>query len=354
MNVAIVYDRLNKIGGAEAVLIEFANLFPNADWYTSVWDPSGAPFSRSWKVYTSWINKIPFLRTRHELIPYLMPFVFESFNLNAYDLVISIGSAESKGVLTKPGTVHLNYCLTPTRYLYSHSIEYLSNPIYRFIARYLRKWDLVASTRPDKMIAISTQVKKRIKNVYSREVDVIFPPVDVKKFQIKSDFVPKYSDYYLTVARLVQYKKIDLLVRAFNKSGRTLIIVGNGSEYNKLKKLANSNVHLLGSRSDHELVGYYQHAKAFLQANEEDFGISMCEAQAAGIPVIAYHKGGAADIVIDGKTGILVEHTDPDSFNRAIDRLETLTFDREVCKSNAKRFDKAIWIKQIKERINNL
>jgi glycosyltransferase involved in cell wall biosynthesis len=354
MRVALIYDRLNKIGGAEAVLVQFAHLFPKADWYTSVWDPSSAPFSRHWRVHTSWINRLPFLRRRHELIPYLMPFIFESFDLSAYDLVISVGSAESKGVLTKPGTFHLNYCLTPTRYLYSHRDEYLTNPLYRWIADFLRRWDQVAATRPDEMIAISTQVKKRIKKVYNREVEIIFPPVDVKKFASISTFVPPYQDYYLTVARLVPYKRIDVLVKAFNQSGKTLVIIGTGSEFTKLTKLANSNIHLLGSRSDHELIGYYQHAKAFLQANEEDFGISMCESLAAGIPVIAYREGGAADIVKDGKTGILVEHPDPDDFNRAIDRLDTLTFDKEVCRSNAKRFDQAVWIKQIKERIDKL
>jgi hypothetical protein len=182
MRVALVYDRLNKTGGAERVLVAFHELFPDADWYTSVWDPSGAPFSRDWKVRSSFISKIPFLRRRHEILPLLMPFIFESFDFTPYDLVISIGSAESKGIVTRPETLHINYCLTPTRYLYSHSEEYLNNKLYQLLSKPLRAWDQVASTRPDTMIAISTQVKKRIKQYYDRDSEIIFPPVDTSKF----------------------------------------------------------------------------------------------------------------------------------------------------------------------------
>ena len=266
MRVALVYDRLNKIGGAEKVLSAFHGLFPNADWYTSVWEPSLTTFAKTWHIRTSWLNKLPSLRTHHEWIPYLMPFVFESFDFSSYDLVISVGSAESKGVITKPGTVHLNYCLTPTRYLYSHKDEYLSNGIYRWVASFLRKWDLVAATRPDEMIAISTQVKSRIQNIYKRNSEVVFPPVDTSMF---SDTVSQWhgvTDYYLTVARLVPYKKIDILIKAFNQNGRTLVVIGDGSERKRLAKLAKTNIHLLGSVSDRELIGYYQHARAFLQA----------------------------------------------------------------------------------------
>lgn len=354
MRVAIVYDRLNKIGGAEVVLVQFAKLFPQAHWYTSVWEPSKTPYAKNWKIHTSWLSRIPWLRTHHEWIPYLMPFVFESFIFDSYDLVISIGSAESKGIITKPGTLHLNYCLTPTRYLYSHESHYLTNPIYRLIAKYLRLWDQVASTRPDIMIAISTQVKKRIQKVYNRDVDIIFPPVATKKFAQKSSFVPKFKDYYLTVSRLVSYKKIEILVNTFNQNGKTLLIIGTGSEFKRLARLAKPNVHLLGSVSDEQLVGYYQHAKAFLQANEEDFGISMCEALASGTPVIAYQEGGASDIVQNGKTGILVESSSPQAFNQAIDSLDTLDFDREVISKSIIHFDQEFWKLKISERIKQV
>lgn len=349
MHVAIVYDRLNTVGGAEKVLLGFHALYPQADWYTSFWNPITAPFSAHWKVHS-----FKYLHNHHEWFPWAMPFIFESYDFSAYDLVISIGSAESKGVITKPGTIHINYCLTPTRYLYSHQAEYLSNPIYRFVANFLRKWDLVAATRPDEMIAISTQVKSRIQNIYNRESKIIFPPVETSKFGSKSSFVPAFKNYYLTVSRLVPYKKIDVLVQAFNQNGKTLVIIGDGSERTRLTKLAKENIHLLGHMNDQELVGYYQHAKAFLQANEEDFGIAMCEAQSAGIPVIAYAKGGALDIVKNQKTGILIERNQPNDFVSALDLFETMTFDREVCKSNAKRFNSSNWVSQMSERVEQI
>ena len=361
MRVALVYDRLNKIGGAEQVLQAFYALFPSAHWYTSVWDKQRAPFSRHWVVKSSFISNIVALRTRHEWIPFLMPFIFESFDFRDYDLVISIGSAESKGIITKPGTVHIHYCLTPTRYLYSHKEEYLSNPPYRFIGNILRRWDQVAAIRPDEMIAISTLVKNRIKKYYNRESDIIFPPVDISKLSK----IQKYTantlartvlagDYFLTVSRLVPYKKIDVLIRAANQVKENLIVVGLGSEYKYLKGLAGPTVKILGHVSDLELIGYYEHCKAFLHAGEEDFGISMVEAQALGKPVIAYGVGGAVDIVIPGKTGILLENNSVKSFVQSLSEFDTMTFNPSVCRDSAKRFDKLIWQKQIKERISNL
>lgn len=349
MRVALIYDRLNKLGGAEQVLIAFSKLYPQADWYTSFWDQKTAPFSRNWKV-----RSFPYLHHHHEWFPWAMPFIFESYDLSSYDLVISIGSAESKGVITKPGTIHLNYCLTPTRYLYSHKNHYLSNPLYRSIGNLLRKWDLVAATRPDEMIAISTQVKKRINDVYKRKAQIIFPPVDIAKFIKPSQFKPPYQNYYLTVARLVSYKQVDILVKTFNQTGQTLLIIGEGTEALRLKRQAKPNIHFLGSVDDHELVGYYQHARAFLHAGEEDFGIAMCEAQAAGIPVIAYAEGGAKDIVVPGLTGILVKDSNPESFAKALQEFDTISWSSAVCQQNVRRFDQTNWIKQISERIDSL
>jgi glycosyltransferase involved in cell wall biosynthesis len=343
MRVALVYDRLNKIGGAEHVLEAFHEIYPQADWFTSFWDPQYAVFSKNWKV-----TSFRYLRHHHELFPWLMPFIFESYDLSGYDLVISIGSAESKGIITRPGTVHLNYCLTPTRYLHSHQGEYLNNPLYRFVGHYLRKWDLVAASRPDEMIAISTQVKKRIKNIYKRDSDVIFPPVDTKKFA----GVGKPGNYFLVVSRLVPYKKIDILIRAANQSKKNLIVIGVGSEMKKLAKLAGTTVKLLGHVSDKDLASYYQHCLAYLQANEEDFGISMCEALAAGRPVIAYGKGGAEDIVIPGKTGILLEENTISAFAKALSEFDTMSFVHGDAVQSVSRFDKDIWIKQMKERID--
>jgi len=355
MRVALVYDRLNKIGGAEKVLLAFHDLFPDADWYTSFWDPATAPFSRTWRVH-----HFPFLHHHHEWFPFLMPFIFEAYDLSSYDLVISIGSAESKGIITKPSSYHLHYCLTPTRYLYSHADEYLDNPLYRFVAKYLRFWDQVASSRPDKMIAISTQVKNRIKKYYNRDSEVIFPPVDTQRFALTDKpsiqranpqnrrFADLPDKYFLTVSRLVPYKRIDILIRAFNQMpDRHLVVVGTGSELARLKRLSRPNTHFVGYVSDVDLPAYYQHALAFLQANEEDFGISMVEAQAAGTPVIAYQKGGASDIVIDQITGLLLPDNKVKSVVAAIDNFGQIAFDRGACRQNAKRFDLNKWNQQL-------
>ena len=355
MRVALVYDRLNKSGGAERVLVAFSELFPKADWYTSVWDKQGAPFSKNWRIKSSFLSKIPYLRLHHEYFPLLMPFIFESFNFSQYDLVISIGSAECKGIITKPGTLHIHYCLTPTRYLYSHEGEYLTNKIYKLLSIPLRAWDLVASTRPDKMIAISTQVKNRIKQYYHRDSEIIFPPVDVVRFAQKGlrGFTDlRNKNYFLVVSRLVPYKKIDTLIRVFNLlPHKNLVIAGIGSEMGRLKKFAGENIKFLGAVPESTLPALYQGATAYLQANEEDFGISMVEAHASGIPVIAYHAGGASDIVKDGKTGILLPDCSVASFTAAIDNFDPKRFDREDCLKSAKRFDIAIWKKKIRERI---
>jgi len=357
MKVALVYDRLNKIGGAEVVLQAFHSLFPEADWYTSFFDPTRASFAKNWSIKTSWFNRFAWLRTHHEWLPWLMPFIFESFDLCQYDLVISIGSAECKGIISKPGTFHLHYCLTPTRYLYSHATEYLNNPLYRFVGKYLRAWDQVAAARPDKMIAISTQVKKRIQKYYNRDSEILFPPVDTKKFRNTGKLgywktgIPK--SYYLVVSRLVPYKKIDILVRAFALlPTQNLVVVGEGSEYGRLKRMATSNVHFAGFVPDSELSSYYSHCLAFLQANVEDFGIAMVEAQFFGKPVIAYDQGGAKDIVISGVTGLLLPDNKVESFVHAIDKFSSLSFDSVACRKNVSRFDIHLWQKEMQYRIS--
>lgn len=350
MKVALVYDHLNKVGGAEAVLQAFHEIFPGADWYTAVYNPAKTPFSKGWKVHSSFLSRIPILRDHHEWYPYLMPFIFESYNFSDYNLVISIGSAECKGIITNPHTYHLHYCLTPTRYLYSHADEYLSTFVHRFVGKYLRLWDQVAAARPDKMIAISDHVKKRIKKYYGRDARVIYPPVNTKAYN--SGISYSRQDYYLTVSRLVPYKKIDLLVNAFNQSGEKLVVVGTGSELIKLKRLARSNITFTGFVSHAQLLSYYSRARAFLQVNEEDFGISMVEAQAADLPVIAYNRGGAAEIVKDGLTGILFSDQSTKGIIRAVDKFEKMQFAQRACMKNAARFDKVIWLRKIQKEID--
>ncbi len=356
--VALVYDRLNKIGGAEVILNQLHQLWPQAPWYTSVYRSDRLRFTQNWQVKTSFLQSFPYLSNHHELVPYLMPFVFENFDFSTYNLVISVSSAEAKGIITKPETFHLHYCLTPTRYLWSHAEAYLQDnqfgllkrlgrPLVKSIHHWLRRWDLVAASRPDAIIAISQHVRQRIKKYYNREAQVVYPPVEIAKFSQKHQ-PPRetLTGYYLTVARLVPYKKIDFLLQAFaSLPNQKLVVIGDGVERNRLQRIAPPNVVFKGFVSENKLVSYYQYAKAFLQVNEEDFGIAMVEAQAAGTPVLAY-KGGGAKEIITPKTGLLFSKPQLDSFLHAFAKLETIKFSKADLKRNAKRFEPRVFRQQ--------
>ncbi len=355
--VAIVYDRVNKFGGAERVLLTLHDMFPDAPLYTSLYNKETARWADVFpKVYTSFLHNIPILKNYHELLGWLMPMAFEQFNFDKYDLVISVTSESAKGIITGTNTFHICYMLTPTRYLWSGYGEYFTNPIFRFISKpivnYLRWWDRVASTRPDKIVSISSEVQERVKKYYGRESEIIFPPVDLissNPSNIKS------VDYYLYVGRLVKYKRADLLIDVFNDLGLSLVIVGTGSEERRLKQKAKKNIVFLGSVSDNDLVNIYSKAKAFMMPQDEDFGITAVEAQSFGVPVIAYNRGGAKDTVVDGKTGVLFNDQTKQSLSDAVSRFDTISFDKRYLVTNAKRFSKDLFkekfFKLIKQNI---
>lgn len=320
MKVALVYDRVNKWGGAERVLISLHEMFPDAPLYTSVYDEKKASWAKVFpKVYTSFLKNVPFAKSNHELLDWLMPFIFESFNFDEYDLVISVTSEAAIGIITKPGTYHICYCLTPTRYHWSHYDLYFKNKYLRFFSKpiinHLRNWDKVAAQRPDKIIAISSEVKNRIKKYYGRDSEIIFPPV--KNLNKDNKFLNN-RNYYLVVSRLVPYKRVDLAVRAFNRLKYPLVIVGSGSQSLKLKLMAGKNIKFVGQVTEAELIKYYKGAKALIMPQEEDFGITSVEAQSYGIPVIAFKKGGALDTVIEGKTGFFFLKQEVDSLAHAV------------------------------------
>jgi len=370
VKVALVYDRVNKWGGAERVLLALHEMFPGAPLYTSVYGPRRAPWAKVFpKIYTSFIQKIPFAKNSHELLGWLMPLAFESFNFDQYDLVISVTSEAAKGVITKPQTKHLCYCLTPTRYLWSGYEEYFPNPIMRWltqpIVKYLRNWDRVAAQRPDVMVAVSTAIKERIKKYYGRESKVIFPPggsprknsllrVSPQAKTSRSFLLEANRPYYLVVARLVPYKKVDLAVRAFNKLGLPLVVIGTGSEQFKLKLKSKKNIKFVGQVSDEELARYYRGAKALIMPQEEDFGLVAVEAQGFGVPVIAYQKGGAKDTVIDGKTGLFFDQQNPESLSRVIRGFDKHHFNEEELILHAGKFSKANFKKGLLKLINQL
>jgi glycosyltransferase involved in cell wall biosynthesis len=353
MKVAIVYDRVNKWGGAERTLLAFHELFPEAPLYTSVYDENKASWAKVFpEIIPSFLQKLPVLRQYHELLGWLTPLAYETFNFDDFDCVISVTSEAAKGIITKPKTLHICYCLTPTRYLWSGYDEYLNKPpkplswipFYKQVSqpflKYARNWDMVAAQRPDIYVAISSEVKKRIRTYYGRDSKILFPPVDAERFKIQ-DLRFKKKDYYLIVSRLVPYKKVDLAIKAFNELGLPLVIVGTGSEEKKLKEMARSNIKFTGFVKDEDLSEYYQNAKAFIYPQEEDFGITAVEAQAAGIPVIAYKKGGALDTVIDGKTGVLFSSQTKDSLICALNRFNKVReWNKNACVKNSEKFSK--------------
>lgn len=368
LKVAIVYDRVNKFGGAERVLLALHEMFPNAPLYTSLYDKNKAPWAKVFpKIYTSFLQKISILKNHHELLGWLMPLAFEQFDFSSYDLVISVTSEAAKGIITGTNTLHVCYLLTPTRYLWSGYDEYFKNPILRFISKpvinYLRWWDKAASQRPDKIIAISTEVQRRVKKYYQRDSEIIFPPASAMLKALRagppSDLDHKNSllrvasqtsrsflldhdpRYYLYVGRLVSYKKVDLLVDTFNELGLPMIVIGDGFQKRWLKLKSKKNIKFISNLDDMELTSYYQNAKAFLMPQNEDFGITAVEAQSFGIPVIAYRSGGVLDTVIDGQTGIFFESQTKDSLKQAIAKFDTMSFNRENLIKNAKKFSKA-------------
>lgn len=355
LKIAIVYDRVNKWGGAERVLLVLHKMFPEAPLYTSVYNPKKAPWARVFpKIYTSFLQRIPFAKNFHEGIGWLMPLAFESFDFSEYDLVISVTSEAAKGIITKPETLHVCYMLTPTRYLWSHNKLYFKNPILRFISKpivkYLQYWDKIASKRLDKIIAISTEVQRRVKKYYKRESEIIFPPLNLKVPKVGN--VPKVpKKYFLVVSRLVGYKKVDLVVKTFNKNKKELIIVGTGSQFTKLNKLANKNIKFVGNVNENELEVYYKGAKALIMPQVEDFGLVSVEAQSCGVPVIAYNKGGVKDSVIDGVTGLLFDQQNEAGIVKAIAKFEKMQFNHRYLLENAKKFEKRRFERQLQRSL---
>ena len=342
MKVVIVYDRVNKWGGAERVLLALHEIFPTAPLYTSVYDAKNASWAKVFpKIHTSFLQNIPYARSNHEFLAPFMPRAFRSFDLKQFDLVISVTSEFAKASRVKSGGLHICYCLTPTRYLWSHYGEYFKDPIFKTISKplvnWLREYDKKLAKNPDVMIAISRTVGKRIKKYYKRNSSIVFPPVNIPSTKKKA----KEKKYYLLVGRLdFGYKKVDLAVRAFNDLSLPLVIVGTGREEKKLKAMAHKNIRFAGKVSENKLANYYLSAKELIMPQEEDFGIVSVEAQSYGVPVIAYKKGGATDTVIDGKTGILFDRQNARSLEAAILRFEKMRFKADNLIKNAKKFSK--------------
>ena len=354
MRVALVHEWLTNVAGSERVLLALHELYPEAPIYTSVFVPEEFPELADTDVRTSFLQKIPGAKTKHQAFPLLRTVAFERFDLSAYDVVISSCHAEAKGVITRPETLHICYCYTPIRYYWSGYHHYLENPrfgalnpvvkaVMPYMTNYLRLWDRCAADRVDSFVAISEHVAKRIKKYYRRDADVIYPPVNTSWLSIAGSV----EDYFLLVGRLIPYKRADIVVEAFNRMGLPLKIAGTGSELESLRGMAGPNIEFLGRVSDTELGELYSHCQALVFPQEEDFGIVPLEAMAAGRPVIAYRAGGALETVVEGETGMFFDRQDAQSLMEAVRDFDPGRYKPEKARQQALRFDVEVFKEQI-------
>ncbi len=367
MKIAIIHDWLVTYAGAEKVLEQLINCYPDADLFSMVDFIPGdkRSFINNKKVATSFIQKMPFARKKYRTYLPLMPFAVEQFNLTGYDLIISSSYAVAKGIIIGPNQTHICYCHSPMRYAWDLQYQYLKESglnrgLKGLMAKRqlhkLRAWDLQSSFRVDKFIANSDFIAKRIKKVYRRNSTVINPPVDIENFTASHD----KEDFYLTASRMVPYKKIDLIVEAFSKMpDKKLIVIGDGPDMKKISNLASNNISMVGYQDFASLKSHMQRAKAFVFAAEEDFGIVPVEAQACGTPVIAFGKGGALETVnsldSDLPTGIFFDTQTITALTNAVDNFENNIdkFTVDNCRKNAEKFSNAIFREKIKNFVTN-
>ena len=362
MKTALVHDWLVTLAGAEKVLEAIYELYPSSI-YTLVRDEKklkGSIFENA-DVKTSFIQKFPKASTQYRNYLLFFPLAIEQFDLSEYDIIISSSHAVAKGILSHSSQLHVCYCHTPIRYAWDLYHRYLKeanltkgikSSLVKLILHYIRVWDATTANRVDYFVANSKYIAKRIKKIYRRDSVVIYPPVDVDRFEVNTE----KEDFFLTVSRIVPYKKIDLIVEAFSKlSDKKLVVIGDGPDFDKIKKKAGKNVELLGYQSFEVLKDYMQKAKAFIFAAEEDFGIVPVEAQACGTPVIAYGKGGVLETVIEGKTGLFFRKQTVESLIEAIKEFEKNEhlFDPIEIRKNAERFSKDRFKKEFKKFVDS-
>jgi len=349
--VAFIHDWLVTYGGGEQILRALMEVWDEAPIYTLIHDPDGPcdVFTHGRDIKTSFIQKLPRANKNHRFYLPLMPLAIEQFDLRGHDVVVSISHAVSHGIVPQPDQLHINYICIPIRYAWHLYHQYLEESglergvrswIARSILHYIRLWDISASHRIDHYVAISNWVARNVWRVYRREADVIYPPVDIQAFSLYE----RKENFYLTVSRLVPYKRIDLIVEAFNlMPEKKLVVIGDGPELTKLQAKGGKNVEFIGYRPFSDLKDYMQRARAFVFAALEDFGIVPLEAQACGTPVIAYGKGGVMETVIEGETGLFFPRQDVQSLISAVQAFENSDhkFNATNIRKNAERFNKS-------------
>lgn len=342
--IAIIHDHLAQAGGAEEVVKVLKSIFIQAPIFTLIYNKKNTiDFFRDQNIQTSFLQKIPFGVSRYQWWIALMPLAVENYNVMDYDIILSSSSSFAKGVITRPDSLHICYCYTPTRFLWTDTYSYIQelrvNPLVKKILplslRKLRQWDRLAADRVDYFVAVSETVKKRIKKYYNRDSVIVYPPVDVESFYISD----KPKNYYLAGGRLVPYKKIDLAVKAFSRLGIPLKIFGVGPEMAKLKKIAKSNIEFLGRVSESQKRELFANCVAYLNPQEEDFGITAVEAMAAGRPVIAFKRGGALETIKDGETGEFFDEQIWEELADKIIRFDHNRFEPQFIRQHAMNFN---------------
>lgn len=358
-NIAIVCDWLTNMGGAERVVLALHKTFPDAPIFTSVFTPETMPAFSGLDVRTTYLQKLPgYLRAKHQLFPLQRTQAFRKLDLSEYDIIISSASAEAKAIIKRPGAVHICYCHTPTRYYWSHYKEYLAapglgplNPAARLalpaLVRTMRKLDLRAVEGVDYFIANSSAVAGRIKKYYGHDSTVIHPPVDMARFR-DLDITDKRSGF-VVVGRQVPYKRFDLTVKACTDLNLPLTLYGTGPDHKRLVAMAGPSVRFVEGANDKQIAKALTKAAGYIFPQEEDFGITQLEPLAAGCPVIAFAKGGALDIVVDGKTGIFFSEQTIESLKKAIRRFERMKFMPKILQNYAEEFSEERFMAQMKK-----
>ncbi len=362
MKIALVHDFLIKMGGAERVLHEFTKMYSKAPIYTLIYDEKacGATFPKE-RVRTSAMHSLPkFLRKRHKYFFPMMPSMVEQFDLSSFDVVLSSSNSYAHGIVPNLKTKHICYCHSPMRYAWDWTHNYLaeqnmSDFMKRVVSKRVEKvrmWDRMASDRVDKYLANSQTVKDRIWKYYRRDSDVVFPPVDVKRFTARDT----NEDYFLIVSTLTPYKRVDLAIELFNRLGRRLVIIGDGSARKYLESISEDNIDFLGFKSDEVVREYMENCRGLLFPGEDDFGITPVEAMACGKPVLALRRGGATETVVEGKTGEFFDEPTVESMEDGLARLflNEKTYQYNKIRDHASKFDREVFVNNIKSALKTL
>ncbi len=361
--MAVVHEWLVSRAGSEKVVEQMLAVYPQADLFSLVEflpDDAKGLIPVNTQIQTSFIQQLPWARRHFRQYLPLMPLAIEQFDLSAYDLVLSSNHAVAKGVLTRPHQLHISYVHTPIRYAWDLQQQYLQqagltsglkSAITRLLLHYLRLWDLAAAHRVDCFVANSRFVAQRIWKTYRRPAKVIYPPVAVDRFRWNQ---PR-EEFYLTVSRCVPYKRVDLSVQAFNRLGLPLVVIGDGPAIGSLQRLAKSNITFLRNPADSVVSEYMERCRGFIFPAEEDFGITVVEAQAAGAPVIAYGRGGCAETVQPGKTGVLFQYQTVEHLIKAVQTFEASRsqFSAEPIRRHAETFSEPRFRQELSTYVND-